>query len=87
MRAGKHLTRENKLLLNELGSEHGHQRYKWCWSEDLMMPMRVPGEFDYRANPLTGVIEAKYRYEMRKTNPFLVNQWVLGRWQAPMLLK
>lgn len=77
------LERENRLLAAELGTEHGHQRFKWCFSENLFMPMRKAGEYDYRANE-AGIIEAHYAYEMRKMCPQLTRQWVVCRWQAPM---
>jgi hypothetical protein len=77
------LDRENAILLAELGSEQGHQRYKWCFSENLYMPLRKGNEYDYRANE-AGIIEAHYVYEMRKICPQLTRQWVVCRWQAPM---
>lgn len=55
---------------------------KWAYSEDLRHPMRVPG-FDFQTNE-SGLEVALPKYELRKMNPALEEQWVICRWEKPI---
>ena len=95
----KAVRRENDLIRQELGSEHGHARYQWAWSGEMEMPMVV-------VDPETGELEYDYicgcgvnrnvhdpscnsltvvqpKWEVRNVVPTLHNQWVFARWVAP----
>lgn len=74
--------RLNERLGSELGrNERNEPVYSWMWSEDskLMHPMRVPGEYDYKASPM-GIIEALPVYNVRKLCLTANAQWVLVHW-------
>ncbi len=77
----KELDRHNHLLARELGyNPYGEGIYQWHWSENLLHPMRKQGEYDYKADPETGIIQALPVYELRKLCPHLNRQWVLCMW-------
>lgn len=92
------IRRENDYLRQELGSEHGQQRYRWAWSADLLMPMILVDDdgkiiYDYicgcgknlavHAADCTTFTLPKAQWEVRSLVPRLKDQWVLCRWQAP----
>lgn len=82
MNIEKLLRRMNIRLGAELGTTIDNQpTYKWIFSEDpvLMHPMRLPNEFDYRANEF-GIVEVIPLYTLRKMCLAAVNQWVLCHW-------
>lgn len=90
--------RENDYLRRELGSEHGHQRYQWGWSEDIAMPMVTiddEGQIQYDYHCGCGVNVTihlascqtltipKPKWDIQKLVPGLSNQWVMCRWLRP----
>lgn len=74
--------RENELLASELGYESGHQRYKWCYSENLLMPFRVEGDTTQTVSD-GGLVLVQPKYELRKAAKHLFRQWVVCKWIAP----
>jgi hypothetical protein len=73
----------NTRLAADLGRvATGQGLYKWQWSEDPCMqhPMRVQGEYEYKANPETGIIAAGPVYTLRKMCLTADHQWVLCHW-------
>jgi len=84
------LEESNQLLGQELGrNPHGVSRYLWRFSESWVRSKRafhatwneelIP-EFDYAANPDTGIIEAKPKYIKEKVCLELTNQYVMSLW-------
>lgn len=88
-RAKKIVADSNLLLAQELGrNPHGLGVYEWRYSEDWVRTKRsfsvqdgqlVP-EFDYVANPETGILEAKPKYVLEKVCVTLQNQWLMSIW-------
>jgi hypothetical protein len=75
--------RLNDRLGADLGrNPKGQPLYRWMYSEDeaLLHPMRVPGEYDFKADPETGIILAHPVYKLRKLCVNLDKQWVLCHW-------
>jgi len=75
-------------LNNELGrvlgrTEDGHPLYAWIHSEDtrLLHPMWT-GQFDYKADPQSGILRAEPIYTLRKMCLAAENQWVLCHYIA-----
>lgn len=89
--------KENKYLLEALGSEHGNARYSWAWSGDLMMPTIMMDEeskvlYDFHcACGINASVHAatcnfsvpRAKWEMRNLLATVRNQWVLVKWRAP----
>lgn len=76
------IRRLNQRLGAELGRTADNQpNYKWIFSEDqvLMHPMRLPNEFDYKANEF-GIVEVIPLYTLRKMCLAAEDQWVLCHW-------
>lgn len=95
--------RENELLRRELGTDHGHARYQWAWSDNMLMPLAVidvetgQPQYDYvcgcgvnRAvhDPTCKTLSVpRLKWEITNIVPTLDRQWVLARWVAPEMSK
>ncbi len=92
------IRKENKYLREALGSEEGHPRYQWAFSNDLMMPMIVLDEqshiiYDYHCacgvNITVHTDERcnwtvrRARWEMRNLAFGMKDVWVMTKWKAP----
>ena len=78
------IDQENDKLRIAHGETGGRAAYRWEFSENLFFPFRKePPEYDYVADPATGIIAAHPVFELKPMCPFLHRQYVLCRFMAP----